>query len=198
SLLKPFQLHQFQRLGDPFADLRIGESALLDQPHGQIFGDRHGVEERGELEDVPHTPPQLVEFVTRQPDDLLAVHPHRTGIRLDETYDMLEHHRLPRPGEAHQSGRAPILDPQGEALQHLLRAERLVHVDEFDHCRSTTAQKASKTRISMLEITTARVVATPTPSAPPCVVNPWKQPTTVINIPKEVVLIREKVRSKGW
>ena len=70
-----------QRLGDALADLLLRVPALLDEPHRQVLGDRHRVEEGGELEDVPHLPPQLVELLARERGDLLSVHPHRCPSR---------------------------------------------------------------------------------------------------------------------
>ena len=72
-------------------------------------------------------------------------------------------HRLPSQLSGGQQKRAG-----------LARAEPLVYVAKDNaHCSSTSAQKASSTRIIMLASTTARVVAIPTPSAPPRVLKPW-------------------------
>src|SRR5690606_40911995 len=65
---------------DPLPDLRLGVAALLDEPHRQVLGDRHRVEERRELEDVPHPAPQLVQLVARQRRHLLLVHHHPPGV----------------------------------------------------------------------------------------------------------------------
>jgi hypothetical protein len=164
---------------------------VLDQPHREVLLDRHRIEEGRELEDVPDLSPQFRQLVPSQLRDLLTIDLHRTVVRSEQADNVLQRNGLAGARESYERERVPFLDPQGETLQHLLGAECLVDVDELDHWRSTTAQKASKRRISMLEITTARVVATPTPSAPPAVEKPWKQPTIVIRKPNDVVLINE-------
>src|SRR5690606_22830086 len=119
----------------------------------EILLDRHRIEERCELEDVSDLPPQLRELVTGQLQHLLTVHPNGPPVWGEQPHDVLQGDRLARAGEADQGHRVALRDPEREAVQDPLGPERLVDIHELDHgWRSTTAQKASKRRISMLEI----------------------------------------------
>src|SRR5690606_18978758 len=96
-----------------------------------------------------------------------------------------------------QDDRLALPDLERDAVQHDPVAERLAHTLEHDAHRSVAAQNASRTRISMLPTTTARVVARPTAAAPPDTVYPKKHPIAVTTSPNEVALIHEYRTSKG-
>ena len=104
--------------------------------------------------------------------DLPAVHRHPSIVRLQEPDDGLEQHRLADSGAADHRHRLALPDLQVHPVQDDLGAEPLRDTLQDDAHSSVTAQNASSTRISMLLTTTACVVARPTASAPPRVLNP--------------------------
>ena len=76
----------------------------------------------------------------------------------------------------------------------------LLGLAEIDHRdgKRPIVQKASKTRMTMLLTTTARVVESPTPSAPPWVVKPKKHPMEVMAYPSpEITTTRKKKAPTG-
>ena len=83
-----------------------------------------------------------------------------------------EDHRFSGSGEPDDAECLPIPDLEIQSSKDLVPAERAMQVPDLDTHSRTTAQNASSTRISMLDTTTARVVATPTPPAPPFAWNP--------------------------
>src|SRR5690242_9006289 len=101
---------------------------------------------------------------------------------------MLQRDALPGPRVTDDHHRLRVGHEQREAHEHRLRAEGLVQVLELDHRSSTRAQNASSTRSKTAEYTTALVVLAPTPSAPPRVLSPTMQPTSVIVKPKVALL----------
>ena len=56
-----------------------------------------------------------------------------TRVGLEQADDVFDRDRLSRARVADDDHRLTLLDVEGEALQHVLRAERFVDVDETDH-----------------------------------------------------------------
>ena len=85
---------------------------------------------------------------------------------------MFEDHGLAGPGEPDDTECLTVQYFEIQAPKDVVLAERPMDVIELYAHNRTTAQNASSTRISILERTTAWVVATPTPPAPPFAWNP--------------------------
>ncbi len=115
---------------------------------------------------------QIGQIVALELGNVLPVHPHLAAVRLEQAHHVLEHDRLPGTGRADNAQRLTFVDLEGEPPKNLLPPERLVDVVELDAHSRSSAQKASRTRISMLASTTERVAEMPTPAAPPLVWNP--------------------------
>src|SRR5690606_33889391 len=102
---------------------------------------------------------------------VLTVHPNGTGVGIEQSHNGLQQHRLADTGVPDDRQRLAFAHREGDVVEDDAGAERLANVVQLDAHRSTTAQNASSTRISMLLMTTACVVERPTAAAPPSV---WK------------------------
>ena len=89
--------------------------------------------ERGELKDISDVRPQFVEIPARQSRDLESVHPDLALIGLEQPDDVLDRDRLARARESNDYDSLTLGDVESEPLQHALRPEGFVDVDEFDH-----------------------------------------------------------------
>ena len=124
------------------------------------------------MEDVADVSTDLVEFNEVEFTHVLVIHKNFTGVRPNQADHVFEDHGFTRPREPDDAQRLPIQDLEIQAPKDLVSAERTMNVLKYDAHNRTTAQNASRTRISILDTTTARVVATPTPPAPPFAWNP--------------------------
>ena len=149
-----------------------------------VLADAHRIEESALLERHPELLPQDVAFAGRDRPQVLAVDLDRSGVGLQQPDDVLEEDALPDsrlPEE--DEGLAP-LDGKVEVVEDDLRAEGLRDAAQADcrdagrrgrglfgrsHQNSTFVRKKSAMRIASDPRTTAAVVATPSPSAPPFV-----------------------------
>src|SRR3990172_520317 len=124
----------------------------------------------------------------------LALHLDLPLVGFEQSHDVLERHALPAPGVPQDDHGFPVAHVQREALEDVFGTEAFVHPPKDDHLeprhRSTTAQKASSTRISMALNTTASVVARPTASAPRSADSPLTHPTSEIVSPNEALFTR--------
>src|SRR5690606_17508271 len=162
---------ELQRLVHALDDVRL-RHPHPPQPHGDVVEYGHRVEQRGELEHVSDTPAQLVQLVAIHCRDILAVDVDDARIRLEQTNNALQQHRLADAGVTDDGECLAFVHGQRHVIQDDAAAERLPHIAQLDTHSSTTAQNASSTRISMLLTTTAWVVERPTAAAPPIVLYP--------------------------
>src|SRR4029079_5123115 len=141
--------------------------------------------------------PKLGELLPIEVGHVLPVHFDAAGVRLQQSDDQLEGAALAAPRSAHDHRVHAGGDLEREAGEHDLRAERFVDVLEPDQSR-TSAQKASSTRIDWHPRTTARVVERPTPSAPPRLARPSRQPIRATAVPKLALLTSPNQMSLNW
>jgi len=106
-----------------------------------------------------------------QADQLLAVEPDRAGLGPQQAEDALQQHRLSGAGPADDDQRFAGSDGKIDSGQHPLRAEGLAHSLQqqlFGHEPNTsTVMTRLSERMRTKAVTTASVVARPTPAAPP-------------------------------
>ena len=138
------EVDEAERLTHALGDLRLGELSLLPEPHRDVLGDREGIEEGGELEDVADLRAEAIELTPGQRADGDTVDFDVALIGLEEPDDMLDGHRLAGPRIADDDHRLPLFDLEGEAAQDLVRAERLMDVVEADHGGGAAAVYAAK------------------------------------------------------
>ncbi len=168
----PIQIDKPQTLTHTGVDLLFIHPRDAPKPHRDIVGNVHGVEECGELKNVADVTAKLVELLNVEFTEVLAVHHDLTRVGAHQADNVLENHGLAGSGEPDDAECFPVLDREIQSPEDSVLAERPTDVTEHDAHSRTTAQNASRTRISMLDTTTARVVATPTPPAPPFAWNP--------------------------
>ena len=143
------QIHQRQRFLHAVLDFLFGE-LTPPQPQRQVVRHRQRIEQGRELKDVTDALAQRRERIAIERADGLAVNNDVARIRVQQADDVLERDALAGPGVADDHHRFGVPDFQRQALQHRFAIESLVQVLEFDHS-STTAQKASSTRMRMAE-----------------------------------------------
>ncbi len=68
-----------------------------DQPHADVLGHGHRVEQRGKLEDVSDAAPQGRQLVAVQLCDIGLVHQHPARVGLEQAHDELQGDALPAP-----------------------------------------------------------------------------------------------------
>src|SRR5256885_1758975 len=78
--------------------------------------------------------------------------------------DVLQRDTLPRARAADNHHRLAVGDVERHVDEHLLLAEGLVEMLKLDHQKSSFVKKKSDSRMMSDELTTACVVARPTPS----------------------------------
>src|SRR5690606_11102738 len=171
AVLETVHLHARERLAHPLGHLVL-RHVRPPEAHGHVVEYAHRVEQCRELEDVADVAPQSVQLVHLQGRDVPAVYFDHAPIDFEQSYDRLQHHRLAGPGRADDHHRLLVLDRQVERVENDALAERLAYTVQLDAHSSTTAQKASSTRIIMALLTTACVVERPTAAAPPIAVYP--------------------------
>src|SRR5688572_27421070 len=105
---------------------------------------------------------------------------------------MLEQDTLSATTPPDDDDRLSGLDVECDPIEHLLRAKALFQITHFDHgarIRPTNSvRKKLLIRMVIDEITTACVVARPTPSAPSPQFNPLKHAMSEIASPKKTAL----------
>src|SRR5262249_49847879 len=155
--------------------------AVLDQRVGDVLADGERVEEGSLLEQHRDLTAHGHESVLVQVAERRAVDLDRAGVGPDEPVHVLQEDALPRAAAAEDDQRLARDDIEREAAQHLLRAEGLLERPAADvrrraHVRrKSLVRKKSETSTVIEAATTVRVVARPTPSAPPVTVSPLWQ-----------------------
>jgi hypothetical protein len=103
-------------------------------------------------------------------DDVLPVDDHVAAIGLEQPDDVFERDALSRSRSADDDDRFAACDLDRHIDEHLLLAEGFVDVSKGDHGQKRSfVRKKSLRRMISDALTTAAVVALPTPSAPPVV-----------------------------
>src|SRR5262245_22161340 len=183
-----------------------------------VLVDRERVEQRGALEHHPEVAAQRHPVVLGQAAHVAAEHGDLPGVAAQQPDHVLQTDRLSRARAAEDGEGLALRDAEVEAAQHGLLAERLPHAAELDgrrglvHVPPSTRPKAAssasvgssssslvrkKSTISTTidATTTARVVATPTPTVPPSVARPTWQPTMPIAQPNTTVFATPEAKS---
>ena len=106
--------------------------AALDEAEGDILPDGERVEQGGTLEQHAETQEQLVALLAAKPRHFLAADGDRTRIRREDAEDGLDHHRFAGARSADDDQRAALGHREIDAVQHILRAEGLADILEYD------------------------------------------------------------------
>src|SRR5690606_16571751 len=88
-LLHIRQVHERQRPGHAFANLRLTQLTPLPEAERNVLADGHGIEQCGELKHVADLRAQLVELGSREARNILPIHDHGTTVRLQQPHDAL-------------------------------------------------------------------------------------------------------------
>src|SRR5882724_487805 len=122
-----------------------------------------------------------------EPAHLVAVEDDVPRVGTKQPDEVLDEHALADAGRADDEEHFSRLDVERHVPKHHVRSERLGHVAKGDHDRQPIQEKARKPALKMMtasdELTTARVVAHPTPSEPPKVDRPEEAETTGMAAP---------------
>jgi len=102
-----------------------------------VLANGERVEERGELKHVANLRAERVQLPPRELGNVESVYPHLTGVRLEETHDVLDGHGLSGAGISDDDHRLPLGHVEGEAVKDALGAEAFVDVLELDHRNRT-------------------------------------------------------------
>src|ERR1043166_1062508 len=169
--LDAFQLDHGQGLVDFLVHLRFGPFALAPQSEADVFGNGHGVEEGGALEEHAKFVADAEELALVAVADVFAIDQNRAGIRLQQADEMFEEDAFAAAAAADDHDRLAFVDPQVDPSQDFLGAKSLEQFAHLDHDGQNTrfrnkVRKKLLIRIAIEENTTASVVARPTPSAP--------------------------------
>src|SRR5690606_29080863 len=115
--------------------LRSRHALTLDQAEGDVLPDRQAVEQRAALEEHPELGVHALALARREMHDVLSVDLDRAAIGVNDAEDRLEEHRLAGAGAADDDERLAAPDIEIHPLQHLLAAEALVQIANFDFGR---------------------------------------------------------------
>src|SRR3569833_1037459 len=133
AMLDVREIHELEGLVYARFDLLLRELLLLAQAHRDVLADGERVEQRGELKHIADTRTQLIELAPRQMRHVETVDEDLPRIRLEQSDDVLDRDRLARARVADDHHRLAFDDVEREALEHLLRTERFMDVDQLDH-----------------------------------------------------------------
>lgn len=124
-------------------------SALDAQAVRHVVGHRHRVEERRPLEHDPHAPAHGHQLLRGRAPDVKAVPDDLAAVDVQEPADELEQHALSaaRGPEQREDLAAPHVEV--EPAEHLLRAEALPHVAQFQCARARRLVPGGVTLVSM-------------------------------------------------
>src|SRR5439155_2801239 len=175
------KVDHLERLADASGDGAGRQQSMLAQRIGDVLAHRERVEERALLEEHGDVAPHRHERVLVEPLEDHAVHLDLAGIGHEERVHVLQEHALARAAPAEHDERLARQHVEREPAQHGLRAEGLLEAAAADvgRCaherRKSLVRKKSEMRTVIEAATTVRVVARPTPSAPPVTWSPFRQ-----------------------
>src|SRR5471032_2471950 len=175
-VLDAAEMDLLQTLRDATADLVLGHVGMPAKWERDVLEYGHRIEESPFLKRHAESRAEAVQLARRHVADLFAVDVDLSAVRLQEADDVLERHALSRSGAADDHNRFTVLDVDRHVMQHFFRSEGLVDVLHRDgdggllgHQKRSFVRKKSARRMMTEAVTTALVVALPTPSAPPVV-----------------------------
>src|SRR5262249_12301055 len=152
--------------------------AVLAERIGDVLADGERVEERALLEEHRHLPAHRHERVLVERAERDAVDLDLARVRPQEGVHVLQEHALARAAPAEHDERLSREHVERQTAQHRLRAEGLLEGAAADvrlgaHVsKKALVRKKSDTSTVIDAATTVRVVARPTPSAPPVTPRP--------------------------
>src|SRR5262249_19970306 len=119
---------------------------LLSQSHGDVLADAQGVEQRRELEHVADVRAELIQLAALETRNQQSVDPHLASIRLEQSDDVFDRDRLAGARISDDDDRLAFCHLEGKSFEDLLRAERLVDVDETNHSCDEWKQAETEAR----------------------------------------------------
>src|SRR5437016_3446889 len=175
------QVDHFKSLAHAAGEGVRRQQAMLAQGVGDVLAHGERVEEGALLEEHGHVAPHRHERILVEPLEHHAVHLDLAGVGHEQGVHVLQEHALPRAAPAQHDERLAPEHVEREPAQHGLGAEGLLEAAAADvgpsahERRKGWVKKKSEMRTVIEAATTVRVVARPTPSAPPVTWSPFRQ-----------------------
>ena len=133
QLVRVHQINAFKTEVGSVAHLALAHVREHVQREGDVFLDRHGVEQRGTLEHHPHFLAEQQFVLFRQVVELPAAVENFALLGRVQPHQALHQHRLARPGPPDDEVHLALLELRVDAEKHLLLAEIFGNVVDFDH-----------------------------------------------------------------
>src|SRR5262249_34685528 len=188
------QVHETEDLSDAARDALLVERRVLAERERDVLEDAHRVEEGPALEQHAHLAADGTELLLVEIRDVRAVHEDPAGIGVVEAVQLTQGNGLSGARASEDDEHLATLHREVHVVEHDLAAEFLRHAAELDdrglgpgleardahdgalgqaqlipigRVRKIFVRKKSVMSTVIEEMTTATVVARPTPSAPP-------------------------------
>ena len=111
----------------PHSSRRYGAGA-----EGDVVSDRERIEQGRVLEEKADPLPRPGELPPRHASNIFALDQHLSGIRLDQSDDVLERDALAGPAATQEAQAVACRNRQGEIVEDIAAAEPLRDVTELD------------------------------------------------------------------
>ena len=150
--------------GDLFRLIQRPRQRSAQQAEGDVLPDGQAVKQRPTLEQ--HAECVQKRFAIGRVQQL-AANGDLTPVRHHQTEDAFQQHRFAGARAADHHKRLAFWNLKVDPLQYRLFAKRLMHIPKRDHVvKNASVRMKFDARISTLALTTAALVARPTPCAP--------------------------------